>query len=122
MSAPRQVLLTGSISGNDEAGRSFEVNFEGDRLSVSSQNVRAALAALTTLRALALQFAPGPSISELSWITRHIGTLRCDFQIGGHRVARAGAGARVNWLGRIVTRLPVELRLRSLLSSVFKAF
>jgi hypothetical protein len=112
----RQVGLHGSISACDAAGRSLHVHCAGADLTIDADSVRAALSAFFALRASGAAAALEPRALERLY------DFRIEHCIRGQRVGRAGAGARVGWLARALTRMPLELNLLALLRAGLKAF
>jgi hypothetical protein len=116
---PRQFDLEGSISAVDAAGRTVQVRCAGAWLSVDASSARAALSALSAVRALRAANASdalAPSLQAL-W-----NDYRVELRLGGRLIGRAGFGARANWLGHRLTRLPLELHASALLRAALRAF
>jgi len=112
----RQIDLNGSIDACDGAGRTLQVHCEGSVLTVDAGNMRAALSALSTMRASGVAGKLDPRVLE------RLNDFRIDLRVGGQQVGRAGAGARAGRLARVFTNVPVELHFLGLLKAVFTAF
>lgn len=116
MNPRRQVDLHGSIRACDAAGRTVDIHCAGSALTIDAGSVRAALAALSSLRASGASDALGPQVLE------RLNDFRIELCVSGRRVGRAGEGARISWLARALTKLPLELDLLALLRAGLKAF
>jgi hypothetical protein len=111
MSSQRQVDLYGSISAFDASGRALHFHCAGSELRIDAASVRAALSAFSALRASGAIDQLEPSSLD------RLNDFRIDLCVRGQRVGGAGAGARVNPLARVLTRMPLELNLLALLKA-----
>lgn len=87
-------------------------------MTIDAESARAAVSALSGLRAVHATVG-GDALKPLE-LGRH-DEFRIDLCIRGHRVGRAGLGARASWLGRALTHMPVELHVAALLRAVMRA-
>jgi len=116
VNAQRQVDLHGSISACNAAGRTLQVVCAGSQLRIDADSMRAALSAFSALRASGAVGALEPRALE------RMNDFRIELCIRGQRVGRAGAGARVSRLARVLTKMPLELNLLALLKAGLMAF
>lgn len=119
MSLHRQVDLHGSISACDAAGRTVRIHCAGAGLTIDADSMRAALSALSVLRALRARGGVDGLAPDL---LDRLNDFRVELCLRGRLVGRAGLGARAGGLGSILTKLPLELHVLALLRAVLRAF
>lgn len=98
------------------------MHFDDGRITVDSQSARSALALLSILqqaRASGTLAAVEPLLHRVAGRVRE---FQLEFRVRGRPVGRAGEGAHPNWLGRRLTRLPIEMHWGGLVRSVLTAF
>jgi hypothetical protein len=117
VNSPRQVDLHGSISARDAAGRTIRVDCAGAHVTIDAESARAAVSALSGLRALHATVS-SDALEPLA--LGRLDDIGIDLCVRGHRVGRAGQGARASWLGRALTHMPVELHVAALLRAVMR--
>jgi hypothetical protein len=101
--------MHGAVSGEDAAGHRFALRFLGADVTLDFYSIGSALAALSAMRqarANGTLTAIGP-MGHLG--LSRIRNLNVELRIRGFPVARAGQNASATWLGRMLTRLPVEI-------------
>jgi len=115
----RQIDLHGSISACDAAGRTLQVHCAGAELKIDVDSIRAALSALAALRSLRSSgsLAAFPPVA-----LERVNDFRIELCVHGRHIGRAGHGARANWAGRLVTKIPLELHLPALLRAAVQSF
>jgi hypothetical protein len=119
VSPHRQVDLHGSISACDAAGRTVHVHCAGAELTIDADSTRAALSAISALRALR---ASGGGDLFAPYALDRLSDFRIELCLCGRLVGRAGLGARAGWLGSALTKLPLELHLPALIRAMLRAF
>ena len=122
MNPRRQLDLHGSVSARDRSGRILDVQCDGSCVKLDASSAGAALAALSSFRCvLASAGLSAPSPATAFAIAR-LGHFQVDLRIRGRNIGLAGRGARPNWLGRWLTRMPIEVHWTALMRALFTGF
>jgi hypothetical protein len=107
--------MHGAVSGEDAAGHRIEIHFNGAYVTLDFNSIGSALAALSAMRqsrANGTLTAIGP-LAHLG--VSRIRNLQVELRIRGVTVARAGQNVSATWLGRMLTRLPIEIHWTNVL-------
>jgi len=117
-----QLEMHGTVSANDTAGHRIGIRFNGTCVTLDSHSTEAALAALSAMR----HSRANGTLAAIAPMARlglsRFGDFELELQIRGLTVARAGHNASPTWLGRTLTRLPIEMHWTDLLRVVLHLY
>jgi hypothetical protein len=108
--------IHGAFSGEDPAGHRVDIRFHGRCVTLDWQRTGSVLAALSVMRHSHANGTLAAIRSAARLGLSRIGNWKVELQIRGRTLARAGADARATWLGRTLTRLPIEMHWTDVLS------
>jgi hypothetical protein len=101
--------MQGTVSGEDAAGHRIAMRFNGADVTLDFCSIGTALAALSAMR----RSRANGTLINIAPMTQlglsRIRNLKVELRIRGFTVARAGQNATATRLGRMLTRLPIEI-------------